>query len=150
VVDLAGLGLELGKMFQAAGDAEVPRVVDDGFDAKGSPFLQVLLHPGVLVAEVHADLRPGAEDPLAVDVLGRTTQRSREHHGDLAGSTDADVVLDERLEERPGATGVVEDAGGGGLDLAHGELPPKARNRLAIFSNKAGDGTGLPRWSRRK
>ncbi|MGC8628293.1 MAG: hypothetical protein ACP5VR_12235 [Acidimicrobiales bacterium] len=43
MVDLAGLGLERGEMLQAAGDVEVPRVVDDGFDTKGSPFLQVSL-----------------------------------------------------------------------------------------------------------
>jgi hypothetical protein len=64
-------------MLEAAGDVEVPRVVDDSLDAKRSPFLQVPLDPGVLVAEVHANLGPGAEDPLAVDVLGGTTKMSR-------------------------------------------------------------------------
>lgn len=37
---------------------------------------QVLLDPGVLVAEVHADLGPSAKDPPAIDVLGRAAERS--------------------------------------------------------------------------
>jgi hypothetical protein len=43
-----------------------------------------------------------------------------EHEGDVFGTADADVLGDERLEERAGVTGVVEHDGAGDLDLAHG------------------------------
>ena len=35
--------------------AQVGRFVDDGLDAQGPPFFPVLLHPRVLVGEVHVD-----------------------------------------------------------------------------------------------
>ena len=154
VVDLAGLGLEVGKMLEAAGDVEVIgsliTVLMRRFDAKGSPFLQVLPDPGVqilldpkvLVAEVHADLGPGAEDPLAVDVLGRTTQRSREDHCDLAGAADPDVVLEEGLEERSGPTRVVEDERGGGRPGAW-TAPPRADSSVGDGEGRGDDGHPL-------
>ena len=52
--------------------------------------------------------------------------------GDLFGAADADVVGDERLEERAGAARVVEDEGAGHLDLAHRQLPPVARRSVSV------------------
>lgn len=50
-VDGAGLVDELGQVLEPAQDPDVGRLVDDGLDAQGSPFLQVLLESAVLVAE---------------------------------------------------------------------------------------------------
>jgi hypothetical protein len=45
VVDLAGLGHQLGQVLEAGADGQVPRLVDDGLDAESPPFFQVSLQP---------------------------------------------------------------------------------------------------------
>ena len=51
-------------------------------------------------------------------------------HRDRFLTTDGDVVLHQGLEEAPGPTRIVEDERARHLDLAHGELPPKARRSV--------------------
>jgi len=43
---------------------------------------------------------------------------------DLVRAPDADVILDERLEEAPSPPWVVQDERAGDLGLSHRELPP--------------------------
>jgi hypothetical protein len=50
---------------------------------------------------------------------------------DLVGSAQAEVVGDEGLDEGAGAPRGIKDQGAGGLDLAHGELPPVTVQALA-------------------
>ena len=57
-------------------------------------------------------------------MMGRAAQPAGEHHRDLLGAADPDVVGHERLEEAARAARVVEHERAGRLDLAHGELPP--------------------------
>ena len=97
------------QVLEAAQAAEVGWLVDDGLDAQRSPFLQVLLDAGVLVAEVDVDLGAGGEDPGArtVPLVLRRTWRPKMSR-DLVGAADADVVGDERFEEAAGPAGVVE------------------------------------------
>jgi len=85
------------------------RLVDDGFDAQRPPFLEVLLDPAVLVGEVHLHFGARAEDPSA-ELLRRcaTTPVATEHDMNLLGSADADVVGDQRFEERAGAARIIE------------------------------------------
>jgi len=52
--------------------------------------------------------------------------------GHLLGTADADVVLDEGLEEAPRPAWVVEGDGAGDLDLAHRQLPEIAGPTVVI------------------
>jgi hypothetical protein len=52
-VDGAGALDQLGQVLEPGQDPDVRRLVDDGFDAKRSPFLEVLLDSTVLEGEVH-------------------------------------------------------------------------------------------------
>jgi hypothetical protein len=45
LVDLRSALDELGQVLDSCPEVEVGRFVDDGLDAKGPPFFQVLLHP---------------------------------------------------------------------------------------------------------
>jgi hypothetical protein len=56
VVDLAGLGDELGEVLEAGSGAEIRRLADNGLDAQGPPFFEVLLDAAVLVGEGKLDL----------------------------------------------------------------------------------------------
>lgn len=65
-------------------DADVGRLVDDGLNKKRPPFIQVLLDPAALVAEVHLHLGAGRED-LCSERLGggRTPAVAAEYHVDI-------------------------------------------------------------------
>lgn len=108
-VDRVSLGHQLGQVLEASQAADVGRLVDDGLDPQRPPFLQVLLDPAVLVAELQAHLGAGAEDPRAEDAGSGASHLPGEHGRHLVGPTDADVVGHQRLEESAGPAGVVED-----------------------------------------
>lgn len=118
VVDLAGLGHDLGEVLQAAAQVEVGWVVDDSLDPERAAVLEVLLDAAVLVAKVDAHVGAGAEDARAVGRLGGAAQRAGEDHRELFGAPDADIVGHQRLEEASGAARVVEDQRAAGFDLA--------------------------------
>lgn len=86
-------------MLEAALDADVRGVVDHGLDAQGPPFLEVLLHPAMLVEEVDLHLRPGREDARTEDAGRVLAHLAGKDDGHLVRPADADVVGDERLEE---------------------------------------------------
>ena len=92
MVDLPGLGHQFGQMLQAGADGEVPGLVDDGFDAQGSPIFEVLLDPAVLVGEVDLDFGAGREDPAPEWLGGGGADLAGEGHGHLVGPADVDVV----------------------------------------------------------
>ena len=115
-----------GRCCEAARDAEVVGVVDDGLDPERPAVLEVLLDPAVLVGEVDLDVAAGGEDPGPEQRLGRLADLAGEHHRDLLGPADVDVVGDERFEEAAGAARVVEHERARHLDLPHRELPPVA------------------------
>src|SRR4030088_2208713 len=87
-VDLTGLGDQLRQVLDASVDGEVPGLVDDGLDAKRPPFLQVLLDPAVLVAEVKVYLGARREDPPDDEILRRLDDLAGEDHRDLLGPAD--------------------------------------------------------------
>ncbi len=58
---------------------------------------------------------------------------------DVVGSAEVEVVGDQRLEERPGVAGHVEDQGAGGLDLPHRQLPPVARGPVGVGQRQRQD-----------
>src|SRR5664280_14371 len=119
VVDLACLLDKLGEMLEPGKDTDVLGFVDDGFDTQCPPFLQILLDTAVLVAEVHLHLGAGAEDPGPEGLGGGATPAAPTENGvDFMGTADADVVLDQGLEEAACPAGVVEDQRAGDLHLA--------------------------------
>lgn len=91
-------------MLQTAGHAKIGGVVDHGLDAERAAVLEVLLDAGVLVAKVDPHLGAARHDPGSEPVAG-ASGLAGEHERHLFGAADADVVLDERLEERAGAAG---------------------------------------------
>ena len=66
---------------------------------------------------------------------------SSEDGMDLVGASDADVVLDQRLEEAPCPSGVIEDQGARDLHLAHRELPEVGRLPVLV-GERCGDHPG--------
>src|SRR4051812_12386760 len=66
-------------------------------------FLEVLLDAAVLVGEVDVDVGAGAEDPRLRRQRSQGASPGGDEHGsDLLGGADADVVVDEGLEEPSG------------------------------------------------
>jgi len=111
ILDLAGLGDQLGQMFEPGQAPDVGWLVDDGFDAERSPFFEVLLDAAVLVGEVHLDFGARAEDPGAeLFRRGAATPVAAEHGMNLVWAADADVVGD----KRPGVAGDIDRASGDG------------------------------------
>ena len=91
---------------------DVSGFVDDGLDTQGPPFFQILLDAAVLVGEVDPHLGAGGEHPGAEGLGGGPAPAVSPEDGvDLVGTPDADVVLDQGLEEPPGPARVVEDQG---------------------------------------
>ena len=117
-------------MLQAAMAAQVIGRVDDGLDPQRPPVLQVLLDPGVLEERVDGDVGvPGDQTgPGCAAQLDRSPpspmRRALEDQFDGVRAADVQVVDYQRLEERPGPAGCVEDQGAGHLDLPHRQLPP--------------------------
>ena len=68
VVDPMCLGLQFGQVGQQPVAAQVPGVVDDGFDAQRGAVFEVLLDPGVAKAHGWSSpplrVRGGVRDPL--------------------------------------------------------------------------------------
>jgi hypothetical protein len=108
VVDPAGPLHQLGQVLEPGQDPDVSGFVDDGLDTQGPPFFQILLDPAVLVAKIHPDLGPCTEDPGG-EGLGRgpAATVAPKDGMDLVGSADADVVLDQGLEEPSGPARIV-------------------------------------------
>ena len=140
MVDLPGLVDELGQMTDPSEKPQVRRLVDDGLDAIGPPFFQVLLDAAVLVTKVHLHLGPGAEHPGREGLLGRLAHLAGEDDRNFLGTANPHVVGDEGLEEPPGPAGVVKDERPRHLDLAHGELPPIPRIPV-LFAEGVRDGS---------
>src|SRR5439155_1592690 len=106
LVDAAGLGDELGQVLQAREHADVGWLVDDGFDSQRAAALEVLLDARMLVAEVDPDLGAGREHARPERLAGGRADLAGEHERDLFGAPDADVVGDQRFEERRPELGV--------------------------------------------
>jgi len=81
----------------------------------------------VLVEDVDGDVDAAGDHPGGEPAVGVGADLPVEDERDLVGPAGAEVVGDQRLEERPGAAGLVKDQGAGDLDLAHRALPPVAR-----------------------
>src|SRR5512142_1894097 len=131
-VDVTGPDEQLVEVLQAPGDPKVAGVVDDGLDPKRPALLQVALHARVAEVGVERDLVAAAQQPGAVpaDRLGAHPAGEDELH--LLGTAEVEVVDEQRLEERAGEAGSVEDEGARHLDLAHRDLPPVAGGAVGV------------------
>src|SRR6266540_3134894 len=101
-----------------------PGGVADGLHPDRPAFFQVLLDAGVPVDHVDGDVHAAGDDPGREAAVGVGADAPVEDERDLVGPAGAEVVGHQRLEERPGAAGLVKDQGAGDLDLAHRQLPP--------------------------
>src|SRR5215471_12359812 len=136
-----GLGLEFGQVGEAAVAAEVVRAVADELDTEGATLLQVLLDPGVAVEDVEGHLLGAPVDHLGGEGAGGVaTDLAGEDELDFVGAAQGEVVGDEGVDEGTQAAGSVEDQRAGGLDLAHGELPPVAALALSVPERGGDDG----------
>jgi hypothetical protein len=80
----------------------------------------------VLVEDVDGDLHAAGHDLGGEAARGVFADAAAEDELDLVGAAEVKVVGDQRLKERPGLAGGVQDQGAGHLDLAHRQLPPGA------------------------
>src|SRR6266516_5816260 len=126
VVDVMGLGGQFGEVFQAAQDADVVGVVDDGLDPQRPAVFEVSLDAGVPVEGVddHAVVVP--VDGGAEHALGDAADLPVEDDLRVVRAADVQVAGGQGVEERPGVPGGGEGDGLGDLDLAHGDVPPVA------------------------
>src|SRR6266540_859060 len=125
LVDRTGLGLQAVEIGQQPLAAEVVGVVDHGLDAQGTAVLEVLLDAGVLVEHVDGDAAGVPVDGGLEGAGGFAAARvAFEDELDVLGAAKVEVVGHQGFEEGSGVAGGVEHDGAGGLDLAHGQVPP--------------------------
>ncbi|HXP13939.1 MAG TPA: hypothetical protein VN907_01350, partial [Actinomycetes bacterium] len=80
----------------------------------------------MLVEEVDGDLHAAGDDLGGETASGVFADAAAEDELDLVGAAKIEVVGHQRLKERPGLAGGVQDQGAGHLNLTHRQLPPVA------------------------
>jgi hypothetical protein len=100
--------------------------------AKRAPAFEVGLHPGMGEVGVEGDLVPKAQQPGPVAAFWWGVDPAAEHELHVFGTADVEVVRAQRLEESAGVSRLVEHDGARDLDLAHGDVPPKAGGPVGV------------------
>ncbi len=108
---------ELWQVAEKPADAEVACVVDGGLGAKRAFQLEVLLDPGVLVADMQRGIHPMGDDARREPARRALVDSPVEDQADLVGTPQVQMVADHLLEPLPSMQRTPEHLGAGELRL---------------------------------
>ncbi|HEY5729083.1 MAG TPA: hypothetical protein VIS72_03470 [Anaerolineales bacterium] len=108
-IDFSTNLLQEGQIRKIQTNAEVFWIIDDGFRAQGPVFLEVLFHQGFLVFNVQIGVDARLDHTGAEATRSRADDLAIKNKLHSIGTTQIQVLLDNRFEEFPAADRIVKD-----------------------------------------